>query len=157
MITKTNFTSHDVEIQKLFDVSFSERRQELYISDFNDNQLFTIQLYDLNEEIKADIMRESQHEYFDKQAVYYYYKDEIIDLIDSKYPDLNIGFKTFDIINFKSNQDSIYIVGLLDYTRHLVFAYDEDEALINVSDFIEKLEGIDSSDEGFFQTVFKIE
>ena len=157
MITKTNFTSHDVEIQKLFDVSYSERRQELYVSDFNDNQLFTIQLYDLDEEIKADIMRESQHEYFDKQAVYYYYKDEIVDLIDSKYSDLNIGFKTFDIINFKSRQDSLYVVGLLDYTSYLVFAYDEDEALISVSDFIENLESIDSSQEGFFQTVSKIE
>ena len=157
MIKKTNFTSHDVEIQKLFDVSFSERRQELYISDFNENQLFTIQLYELDEETKADIMRESQHDYFDKQAIYYYYKDEIIDLIDSKYPDLNIGFKTFDIINFKSHQDSLFIVGLLDYTRYLVFAYDEDEALISVSDFIDNLEYIDSSEEGFFQTVFKIE
>jgi hypothetical protein len=157
MINQTNFTSHDVEIQKLFDVSYSERRQELYITDFNDNQLFTIQLYEIDEEMKADIMRESQHEYFDKQAVYYYYKDEIIDLIDAIYPNLNIDFKTFDIINFKSSQDSLYIVGLLDYTKYLTFAYDEDEALQNVYEFIEDLEGIDTSEEGFFQTVFKIE
>ena len=155
-------SKYQMELIKLLKVSYSARREEIYINDFNDEMLFSIQLYEYDE----DFMYYKNKFIFDgdiiAQNILTYFESEIVEMLIEKYFDtaLESGIrfeKTFKIDNTPSYDDSLHVV-YFDYTYMLVFASDEDEALEYCSDALIK-SGYDDGTENnvLYNGVFKIE
>lgn len=127
-----------MEVLKLIKVDYSLLRNEIYINDFNDERLFHIDLcdYDLSS-FTYELLTEDNEVI--PNNVYYYFDDEIEDILYNRYFDTaisNLMFETFNIMNISDIVDDTLYCVYFDYTYQLVFASDEDDALIKVSDML---------------------
>lgn len=138
-----NLNNQELNIMKLIKGTYSNVRDEIYINDIEDNQIFQINLWD-NEE---DYDYYKERYYIDAQFasdevilqnIVEDYKDVIIAWYEANYEGTaleNIAFNTFNILGFPdaNDIDNLYCV-YYDYIYQLVFAQDEEEALDKVMD-----------------------
>ena len=157
-------SKYQMELIKLLRISYSPRREEIYINDFNNEMLCKIDLYDYDDDFMYFKNKFILNGDTIDQNILTCFESEIIDILIDKYfgtaLENGIRFsKTFSIDNIPSSfgDDFLYAV-YFDYTYMLVFANDEDDALVYCS---EKLieSGYDdcTEDSVLYNAVVKIE
>jgi len=143
-IIERKLTSKQLELLKLVKISYSEHREEIYIDDFNDERLFQVNLwdgidtFDELDELKKEFIING--EVYNNQVIYLY-DNEIEDILYNKYFHTSLGniiLESFHVANFPDYVDDTLYTVYFDYTYMILYASDEDSALIKCDEILQE-------------------